>query len=252
MLNETRFAVKLARGSGKILINNLNKVKSVREKSPRNLVTDIDLASEKLIISSIKKEYPAHKVLSEEAGEIDGKSDYKWVIDPLDGTHNYIHRFPLFGVSIALEYKGDVILGVIYLPTMRQMFTAEKGKGAFLNGRKILTSKLSEIRDSMVSMDSSFSNSKRVMLGTLSRLIDRGFRIRIPGSAVFELTSVAQGITSAHISYFTNPWDVAAGFLIITEAGGKITDFNGKSVNHYCREFVATNSILHDKILNCL
>lgn len=253
MLRETKFAIELAKKSGQILLENIGKIKSFREKSPNNIVTNVDLLSEKFIINAIKKNYPKHKILSEEIGEIEGRSDYKWLIDPLDGTHNYIHRFPLFGVSIALEYKKRVILGVINIPMLNKIFYAEKNKGAFLNiYKRIHVSKIKNLSSAMVTMDSAFYLHKSLLLDTLSKLVDKSFRVRFPGTAVFELTSVAQGITGGHISFFTNPWDVASGFLMIKEAGGKITDLEGKDTDHYCKEFVASNGHLHGQILGCL
>lgn len=252
MLKETKFTIELAKKAGKILLDNLGKIKFIREKSPSNLVTNVDLASERIIIKAIKNKFPKHGILSEEFGEIEGSSEHRWLIDPLDGTHNYIHRFPLFGVSIALELKKEVILGVIYMPTLNQIFFAEKGKGAFLNNKKIHVSKIRNLRDSMVSMDSAFYLDKELRLKTLAKLIDKVFRVRLPGAAVFELTAIAQGITTAHISFCSNPWDVASGFLMITESGGKITDLSGNKADHYCKEFIVSNGLVHEGMLKVL
>ena len=252
MLSETKFAVNVAEKAGKILMAGFGNIKTIKEKSPKNFVTDIDIASEKIILGAIKKHFPKHIILSEEEGIIGKNSDYIWHVDPLDGTHNFIHRFPFFGVSIGLEYKKEVIMGVIYIPTLRQIFTAEKGKGAYLNKKKVHVSKDKKLHESMVSMDVVLHYNKKKALKALNRLSNDIFIVRSPGAAVFELSCVAQGITAAHISFSTHSWDVAAGFLLIREAGGKITDLKGNEADHYCSEFVASNGMVHNQILKCL
>ena len=247
-----QLAIKAAKEAGRILLNNLGKVRAVKEKSLSNFVTNVDLAAEKKIFSVIRKKYPSFSILSEEAGFIDKNSDYKWVIDPLDGTHNYMHSLPIFGTSIALEYKDEVKLGVIYLPMLNQLFVAEKGKGAFLNGKRIKVSGIKELKDSLLLFEGSLHLHWEEKRKFLDKVNNKVFRVRISGAACFDLISLAQGSCDLHIGFATNPWDVAAGFLLIREAGGKITDFNGNAVDHYCRSFVASNSKLHNKILELI
>lgn len=245
-------AIKSAKEAGKVLLENYNKIKTIKEKTKDNFVTNVDIEAEQKIIEIINKNYPTHSILSEEEGLINKNSSYKWIIDPLDGTHNYMYSFPLFGVSIALEYKKEIILGVIYLPLFNQLFTSEKGKGSYLNNQKINVSPRKSLSKSLIMFDSSLHINKEKKLGTLSKIVELSFRIRITGVAVFALTAVAQGIADAHIIFKTNPWDVAAGFLLIKEAGGKITDFKGNNIDHYSKEFVASNGKMHDELLKLL
>ena len=247
-----QLAIKAAKEAGRILLNNLGKVRAVKEKSLSNFVTNVDLAAEKKIFSVIRKKYPKYSILSEEAGFIDNNSEYKWIIAPLDGTHNYIHSLPIFGTSIALEHKGKVILGVIYLPMLNQLFVAEKGKGAFLNGKRIKVSDINQLADSLLLFEGSLHMKWKEKRRFLDKVSTKVFRVRISGAACFDLSSVSSGICDFHLSFATNPWDVAAGFLLIREAGGKITDFNGKEVDHYCKGFVASNSKLHNKVLKLI
>src|SRR3989338_5624172 len=149
-------AVRAAKAAGKVLLDNFGKIKTKTHKGHElGFVTNVDIAAEKKIFSVIRKKYPKHNILSEEEGFIDNNSGYKWVIDPLDGTHNYIHSLPIFGTSIALEHKGDVKLGVIYLPMLNQLFVAEKGNGAFLNGKRIKVSDTDELKHSMLLFEGS-------------------------------------------------------------------------------------------------
>ncbi len=252
MLKETVLAESIARISGKILVDNLGKINSRKEKSPKNFVTNVDLASEKLIISEIKKKYPTHQILSEEAGEKKTNSQYKWIIDPLDGTHNYMHSFPLFGVSIAVEHKGEVVSAVINVPLLNRMYVAEKGKGSYLNGKRIHVSKTNSLYHSLIVMDSLFDRYFERLTELLEKISPLVNAIRFPGAAIMDLSSVAVGEADAYICIHTNPWDVAAGMLLIKEAGGKITDYSGKPVDHYARNFIATNSLLHNAVLKAL
>ncbi len=247
-----QLAIKAAKEAGKVLINNLGEIKTVTEKSLSSFVTNVDLAVEKKIFSVIRKKYPKHSILSEEEGFIDNKSEYKWIIDPLDGTHNYIHSLPIFGTCIALEYKGDVRLGVIYVPLFSQLFVAEKGKGAFLNGKRIKVSNISQLKDSLLLFEGSLHMQWKEKMKFLGKINKKVFRIRVSGAACFDLSSLANGSCDFHLAFATNPWDVAAGFLLIREAGGKITDFNGKEVNHYCKSFIASNGKVHDKVLKLI
>ena len=243
-------AIKSAKEAGRILIQNYKKITKISQKSKNNFVTNVDLAAEKAIFKVIKKFQ--HSILSEEAGSITRDSDYKWIIDPLDGTHNYIHGLPMFGVSIALEHKKKIILGVICMPMLNQLYVAEKGKGAFLNGKKIHVSKAKELSKSMVLFDSALHEGAIPKIKVLKKISRRVSRIRMSGAAVFDLSSVAVGNAEALIDFKTHPWDVAAGFLLIREAGGKVTDFKGKNIDHYSRSFVASNGRVHKGLLRVL
>ena len=148
------FTINLAKEAGKILMNDFGRLKTIKKKGQNDFVTNADYESEKFIISKIQGKYPEHSILSEEKGEIKNDSDYEWYIDPLDGTTNFVHGLPMFGVSIGLAKKGESILGVIYLPFFNEMYVAEKGKGAYLNGKKIHVSDNSDVKNSLVNMSS--------------------------------------------------------------------------------------------------
>ena len=241
-------AIKAAKEAGKILMKYYGKGIKGRVKFEDSLVSKVDLEAEKKIISIIKSKYPGHAILSEECGSKKGNS-YKWLIDPLDGTHNYLYGIPLFGTSIALEYNGEVILGVIYLPYYNQLYVAEKGKGAFLNGKRIRVSKTNKLKKAMIIYDGGLQRSKKSKLKALDKLIDAVFRIRILGAACVNLISVAKGGADIYLEHSTNPWDVAAGLLIVEESGGKVTTLDGKKHDLSEKGFVASNGKLHKDII---
>ncbi len=247
----TQISIKAAKEAGKILMKYYGKVKKIVEKSPNNYVTEADLESEKIIIGLIKKNFPAHQIISEEAGSIN-RSDHVWYVDPLDGTHNYIHKIPFFGVSIAYSYKGEVKAGVIYCPYVDELYVAEKGKGAFCNGKKIEVSKKDRVKDVIVIFDASLHKDKEYKFNLLRKFVDSCFKVRILGAAVYNCISVAIGGAEAYIELSTNPWDIAAGLLIVQEAGGKVTDLEGDEWKPDIKEFIATNGIVHKKILDII
>jgi myo-inositol-1(or 4)-monophosphatase len=241
-------AIKAAKEAGKVLMKYYGKILSVKSKDARSLVTNADLEAEQAIFKIIKKKFPDHSILSEEDGFIDKKSDYKWIIDPLDGTHNYAYKIPIFGVSIALEHKKEIILGVIYFPCTDELLVAEKGKGSFLNNKKIKVSNRN-LKNSIITYNTDFHINKRQTLRHLSNLANKVFRIRVFGAAVFDLALITKGSIEALIAPTTNPWDIAAGFLILEEAEGKITDFKGKKWTPYIKEFIASNKKIHNDLL---
>jgi myo-inositol-1(or 4)-monophosphatase len=238
-------AVKAAKEAGKVLMKYFRKGIKCRVKFTDNLVSKADLESEKKVISVIKKKYPGHYILSEEAGKIKSKSDYKWLIDPLDGTHNYLAGLNLFGVSIGLQYKHDVILGVVYLPVFDELYVAEKGKGAFMNGKRIHVSKTDKIKHAMVLYDGGLKRDKKSKVKAISRLIESVFRIRVLGAACVNLVYIAKGDSDIYIEHSTNPWDIGAGKIIVEEAGGKITNHDGSEYMDYYKGFVVSNGKLH-------
>ena len=245
---ERNILLQAAKEAGKIILKYYGKESGAREKSNKSLVSRADIESNKIIIKTIKKKFPNHSILSEETGFEDNKSDYKWVIDPLDGTHNFIHGIPLFGTSIALEHKNEIILGVLHFPKLSTTAFAEKGKGAFLNGRKIKVSKKNKLGYSFISVDYGQYDRKR-RLKMLEGFGNKNIDFRSFGSAVYELLLVACGKSDAYIITSTNEWDVAAGILLIEEAGGKITDLKGKNWDFKKNNFVISNGKLHKKLL---
>jgi myo-inositol-1(or 4)-monophosphatase len=246
-------AIKVAKDAGEILIDNFRKITSINLKDKDQLVTNVDLAAEEKIVSVIQHEFPYHSFLTEESGRIDNCSkDYVWIIDPLDGTTNYVHEFPLFGVSIALEHMGEVILGVVYFPCMNHLYTAEKGKGAFLNGEKITVSSKFKLSKSLILYSSSTNNFREKTLPSLDVLSQHAFKIRMFGSGSYNLCSVALGVADAYIEFNNKPWDNAAGFLIIREAGGTVTTLNGNEATLNDGTFLASNGKIHKQLVDLM
>ncbi|CUS84518.1 myo-inositol-1(or 4)-monophosphatase [Candidatus Kryptonium thompsonii] len=248
-------AIEAAKEAGKFLKMNLGKVKNIeRKREEINLVTEIDKGSEKKIIEFIKSKFPNHSILAEESGETSKTSEYKWIIDPLDGTTNYTHSFPVFCVSIALEYKGEVIIGVVYDPNLDELFYAEKGKGAFLNGKKISVSKTDKLIKSMLATGFPYNvkeNPDNCVEHFVNFLMEAQ-AIRRLGSAALDLVYVACGRLDGFWEVDLNPWVVAAGKIIIEEAGGMITDFYGNKFSIYTKGVVASNGLIHQQMLEII
>ena len=246
-----KIAVKAAKEAGKILLDNFRKPLKVKNKKDKSLVTEIDLAAERKIVELIKEKYPQDNILSEENEFQTFKSDFRWIIDPLDGTHNYIHSIEIFGTSIALEFKGRMILGVIYLPLIDKLYLAEKDKGAYLNGRRMKVSQR-KLENSTMVYDSSIRYHKKPILGTLEKIVDKVFNIRMLGSSVYHLSYIAEGKIDLDIEFNDKLWDFAAGLLLIEEAGGKATDFQGKKWNSKTKGYIASNGIIHQDVLKII
>jgi len=219
-----------------------------------NLVTEADLASEKAIISVIKTAFPDHFILSEEAGELKMDSEYKWIIDPIDGTVNFANGIPLCCVSIGLEQNGKIILGAVYNPIMNEFFFAERGSGATLNDKKIVVSNKTEIAKSclVTGFPYTYLDSINGPLDVFGRFIRKGIAVRRLGSAAIDLCWVAAGRFDGFYEHSLNAWDSAAGFLIVEEAGGKITDFKGEHYSPYQPHILATNGQIHAEMLEVI
>lgn len=250
-------AIEAAKEAGKFLKKNLGKVRQIDLKSgqERNLVTEIDKKSEELIVNIIKKHYPNHDILAEESGSKHGsKSDYKWIIDPLDGTTNFTHGLPIFCVSIGLERKGEIILGAIYDPNFDELFTAEKGRGAFLNGRRLRVSTTKELKSSLLVTGFPYNineNPDHCIEHFVNFLLNAQ-AIRRMGSAALDLAYVAAGRYDGFWEVNLNPWDMAAGVLLVKEAGGEITNFTGTDIDIYGKQIVASNKSIHKEMLEIL
>jgi len=245
-------AIKAAKEAGKILLKYFRNIEKIEDKDKTNAVTNADLESDRKVIGIIKNNFPDHNILSEESGATNKNSQYRWLIDPLDATHNYMHSIPLFGVSIALELKKELVLGVIYLPFFGELFVAEKGKGAFLNNKKINVSKFLELRRSMILVDGGFHKETKRKLELISGLTKELHKIRVVGAAVVDFVYVAEGKIEASILFPTNPWDIAAGILLVREAGGKVTGFDGREADQYTKEIIVSNGSVHDKVLRLI
>jgi len=246
-----KIAVEAAKEAGRILIDNFKKPIKIKSKKDRSLVTNIDLAAEGKIVKLIKGSYPKDNILSEESRYQTSDSEFKWIIDPLDGTHNYIHRIEIFGTSIALEFKNEVILGVIYLPVTKKLYIAQKNKGAYLNDRRINVSER-RLKEATMVYDSSIRYNKEIMLASLKRIADKVFNVRMFGSSVHHLSYLAEGKIDLDIEFNDKIWDFAAGLLLIEEAGGKATDFQGKKWNANTKGYIASNGIIHQDILKII
>lgn len=216
-----------------------------------NLVTEADHASEKAIIETIQQSFPDHFILSEEAGEMSRDSEYKWIIDPIDGTVNYAHGIPICCVSIAVEHRGQMILGAVYNPFFKEFYLAERGKGAFLNGEQIFVSKESQVMKSclVTGFPYTYLDMPNGPLQCFERFIRKGIPVRRLGSAAMDLCWVAAGRFDGFYEHKLQAWDSAAGFLLVEEAGGKVTDFTGAAYSPYQPHILATNGSIHDEML---
>ncbi len=250
-------AIDAARTAGKFLKQNLGKAKDIQRKGgqEKNLVTEIDKGSEKLIIDIIKTHFPGHDILAEESGGKMGKqSDYRWIIDPLDGTTNFTHGFPVFCVSIGLEYKGELQLGVIYDPNFDELFTAEKGNGAYLNGKRISVSSIDSLAASLLVTGFPYNilENPNHAVEHFVKFLMKAQAVRRMGSAAIDLAYVAAGRYEGFWEVALHPWDVAAGALLVTEAGGTITDFQGGPFSIYKPEVLASNGAVHKEMMEAL
>lgn len=250
-MTRKELAIRACKQIGRILLANFGKSLKIKSKGDRDLVTNIDRKAEKIIIGLIKKHYPQDGILSEESSGCCSGSGFRWIIDPIDGTHNFIHHIDIFGTSVALEFKGRVILGLIYMPVTAELYTAEKGQGAFCNGKRIKVSKR-KIKESTLVYDSSIRYNKKPMLKSLGAVADRVFNLRMFGSTVRSLSYLAQGKVDIEIEFNDKVWDFAAGLLLVEEAGGKASDFQGRAWSTNSKRYIASNGIVHSDILKTI
>ncbi len=233
---------------------NNEDLKISNKEGINNWVTEADHASEKAIIDVIQSEYPDHFILGEESGETATASDVKWIIDPIDGTINYASGIPICAVSIGVEKNGEMILGAVYNPFIHELFFAEKGKGAFLNDKKISVSKKSEVIHSclVTGFPYTYLDMENGPLQVFERFVRKGIPVRRLGSAAIDLCWVAAGRFDGFFEHSLSPWDTAAGYLIVEEAGGKVTDMNGDKYSPYQKKLVATNGLIHDELIEVI
>jgi myo-inositol-1(or 4)-monophosphatase len=250
-------AIEAAKEAGKFLKRSLGNVRNIQLKAgqEKNLVTEVDKRSEDIIIKIIKQHFPHHDILAEESGSRKGaSSDYRWVIDPLDGTTNFTHGFPVFCVSIAVEHNGKIIAGVIYDPNFDELFTSERGNGAFLNAKRITVSTRKTLTQSMLVTGFPYNiteNPNNAVEHFVSFLM-KAQAVRRMGSAAIDLAYVAAGRYEGFWEVALNPWDMAAGALLVEEAGGTITDFKGDGFSIYKPEVLASNGIVHREMMEVL
>ncbi len=246
-------AVNSARLAGDLIIANLGKLSKsdVSIKQASDYVTRVDRSAEEIIINMIRKNFPDHIIQAEESEEVTGTAEYRWIIDPLDGTTNYIHGYPQFSISIGLEHKGEVILGVILDPLRDELFTAIKGRGTLLNGKPVRVSSIPTMRESLLSTGFPFRNKDMIgpYLDLFRSLFNRISDMRRAGSAALDLAYVAAGRCDGFFEIGLSPWDIAAGSILIKEAGGIISDFSGGSDYLITGNVAAGNPHLHPMIL---
>ena len=255
MLN---IAIKAARAAGSI-INRASldlDLLTVSSKAPNDFVTEVDQAAERAIIEVLLTAYPGHGILAEESGSEHGAkdSDYLWIIDPLDGTTNFIHGFPVYAVSIALAFKGQVQQAVVYDPTRNDLFFASKGRGAFRNDKRLRVSKRIRMNEALIGTGFPFrkgDNFKRYM-NMFEAVMQNCAGLRRPGAASLDLCYVAAGYYDGFFETGLHPWDIAAGSLMITEAGGLIGNFTGEADFLYQREVVAGNPKIYGQLVHTL
>jgi myo-inositol-1(or 4)-monophosphatase len=251
-------AVKAARAAGAIINRAALDIEAVRisQKQTNDFVTEVDHASERAVIETLLTAYPDHGIWAEESGREHGNpgSDHVWLIDPLDGTTNFIHGFPFYCVSIALMVKGRAEQAVVYDPTRNDLFTATRGRGAYLNDRRIRVSKRTQLKESLVSTGFPFrpGDNFNVYLRMMAEVMKRTAGLRRPGAAALDLAYVAAGYSDGFFETGLSPWDVAAGGLLITEAGGLVGNFTGEADFLEQRECVAGNPRIYGQLVKIL
>jgi myo-inositol-1(or 4)-monophosphatase len=243
-------ASEVAREAGNLIANYLERHIGYELKGESDLVTEADRASETLIVERISSRFPSHSILGEEGTSKTGSSDYKWYVDPLDGTTNFAHGFPVFNVSIGLERAGQMIAGVVYDPTRQELFAAELGSGAWLNNRRIHASAAKSLSVSLVATGfPSYNRHKNVNIHYYHQLAMLSHGVRRAGSAAIDLVYVACGRLDAYWEIGLKPWDMAAGSIIVSEAGGTISRMDGQPLDIHGPNIVADNTKIHEELL---
>jgi myo-inositol-1(or 4)-monophosphatase len=255
MLN---IAIKAARAAGSIINRAALDVESVRvsKKMENDFVTEVDQASEKIIIETLLNAYPDHGILAEESGKTHGNpnAEHVWIIDPLDGTTNFIHGFPFYCISIALQSRGRIEQAVVYDPTRNDLFTSTRGRGAFLNDRRLRVSKRIRLKECLISTGFPFREGDdfNAYLSMMSQVMTRTAGLRRPGAAALDLAYVAAGFSDGFFETGLHPWDMAAGALLITEAGGLVGNFTGEADFLHQRECLAASPKIYGQLVTLL
>ncbi len=246
-------AQEAALEAGKMLLSHLRTDFQVSKKGRIDLVTEMDLKAEKIIVDRIRLDFPDHEILAEEGGKQTGSVPCKWIVDPLDGTTNYAHGYPCFSVSIAVEWEGQLSVGVVYDPVSEELFVARRGEGATLNGRPIQVSREDQLVDSLLCTGFSYDHKEiQKNLELFNRIILHAQALRRDGSAALDLCSLACGRFDGFWELSLHCWDVAAGRLMVEEAGGCVTAFDGSPCTIYDPELLATNGKIHSKLMELL
>lgn len=246
-------AIEAARKSGLCIKRSVGKVRRVSYKGRDNIVTDVDKASERIVMRTIRAAFPGHAILSEESPALLTGSPYKWIIDPIDGTTNFAHAFPFFCVSIGIEYRDELIAGVVYDPMRDELFHAERKGGAFLNRRRIAVSDVRRLRHSFLATGFSYGITRKDRnISHFRKLLPETMAIRRAGSAALDLCYVACGRFDGFWEMSLHPWDIAAGILLVREAGGRVTSLCGDPASPYSKNVLATNGSIHSSMLAML
>ena len=247
--------IEIAKQAGKFLKENEGKIIEINEKgSFTNLVTNVDRGSEVMIKEFIAKNFPEHGILAEESGASSPLSEYKWIIDPLDGTTNFTHAFPVYCVSIGVERKGEVVAGAVYDPNFDELFSAEKGSGSFLNGRRLKVTLSNTLERSMLATGFPYDIKHNPFncIQHFEAFLTRAQAVRRLGSAALDICYVAAGRLDGFWEVNLHPWDTAAAALIANEAGAKVTGFHGEKYSIYQRDIVLSNGLIHDEMIEVL
>ena len=253
MLN---FAIETARDAGQLLLEKFGRNIKISKKGEIDLVTEADLASEALIIERIKSYYPRHSILAEESGEaviIGGENTWKWIIDPLDGTTNFAHGYPCFCVTLALEHYDEIVVGVTFDPTRNELFSAERGCGASLNNKPMRVSATEDLSEALIVTGFPYDFKRREDFARhLTQFLLKSRGVRRDGSAAIDMAYVACGRFDGFWEEGLNPWDMAAGVLLIEEAGGQISAYDNSKFSIYSPPVVASNGLIHSQMVSLL
>ncbi len=242
-------AIEIAKEAGALLVQLFNKPQEISYKRPSDLVTEADKRSEALIIERLRTHFPKHAIVAEEGGGQQTDSDYCWYVDPLDGTTNFAHGFPVFCVTLGLAYRGETVAGVVYDPTREEFFTAERGAGAYLNNKRIYVSKTEKLAECLLATGfPPFATNHGLNIEFYFRFTQGSHGIRRAGSAALDLCSVASGRFEGFWELKLNPWDKAAGSLMVTEAGGRVSDIRGGPFKLLGDDILASNGLVHDRM----
>ncbi|HAV23156.1 MAG TPA: inositol monophosphatase [Bacteroidetes bacterium] len=250
------FAVEVAREAGMFLKRSVGGIRAIETKEGQetNLVTEIDKKSEAMIIGAVKRRYPHHGFLGEETGSTTPTADTIWIIDPLDGTTNFTHGLPIFCVSIGIQEKGGLVAGVVYDPNRDEMFTAQRGRGSYLNGKKIRVSEREKLIKSLLVTGFPYNVRENPLNAVehFGAFLKESQAVRRLGSAALDFAYVAAGRFDGFWEVALHPWDMAAGLLLVEEAGGKVTDFRGFPTTVMGKSIVATNGRIHEQMISIL
>ncbi len=248
----TNDAGEIAREAGLLILELSKKSRQIQYKSARDMVTEVDQASEAYIVAEIQKRYPTHEVLAEEGGASANQSDYRWIIDPLDGTTNFVHGFPVFAVSVGVEFKGDLCAAAVFDPNRDECFSAGKDEGAFLNGKSIKVSETQELGKSLLATGFSYFNDDyfKLNMELWASIYGKTQGLRRAGAAAIDLAWLACGRLDGLWEFSLKPWDIAAGALLVTEAGGTVSGPQGEALDLTKGHIIAANPHIHGSIID--